>query len=89
MAAAALAYVLSRRLAGSQLLFATTISAGFALKAVAAHGRTGLLMRGAMPDLDIAFAAYLDLLGLFGVALIAVMLWAMQKAFRRSAPKAG
>ena len=89
VAAAALAYVLSRRLAGSQLLFATTLCAGFALKAVAAHGRTGLLMRGAMPDLDIAFAAYLDLLGLFGVALIAVMLWAMQKAFRRSAPKAG
>lgn len=83
VAAAALAYVLSRRLAGSQLLFATTICAGFALKGVAAHGRTGLIMRGAMPDLDIAFGAYLDLLALFGVALISVMLWAMRKVFGR------
>lgn len=83
VAAAALAYVLSRRLAGSQLLFATAVCAGFALKGVAAHGKTGLIMRGAMPDLDIAFGAYLDLLALFGVALIAVMLWAMRKVFGR------
>jgi len=83
VAAAALAYVLSRRLAGSPLLFATTVCSGFALRAVLAHGQTGLMMRGAMPDLDVAFAAYLDLLALFGTALIAVMLWGMRRLFRR------
>ncbi len=89
IAAAALAFVGARRMLRVSdqtqyrrraLLLAVVITSVFALRGTWIYLTNGLLMGATLPNLQPAFTAYLDLLAVFGVGLMAALGAAMSAA---------
>ena len=90
VAAAAIAFVCAALIARRGLLWLGLIFVAlFGLRATVIHYRTGLIMQTIMPDLDLGLMAYLDLLGVFSVAVTACLAALASRLLNRPKPAPG